>query len=95
MPTHTDVATNREKTERVPLAKPGGDVVASPGSCPICGTALTGRQRSACSPKHRAALSRRKRIPLPVAEAREIRASLTMILEAAYEAKATLERYGG
>jgi len=33
-------------------------------------------------------------VPLPVAEAREIRASLTTILETAWEIQATLERYG-
>ena len=31
---------------------------------------------------------------LPVDEAREIRASLTAIMHAAWEAKATLEKYG-
>jgi hypothetical protein len=31
---------------------------------------------------------------LPVAEAREIKVSLTTILEAAWQIKATLERYG-
>jgi hypothetical protein len=73
----------------VASGKPAGAV------CPICGRLLTGRQRSACSPKHRAALCRRKRVPLPVAEYQDIRASLTAALEAVWEAKATLERYGG
>jgi len=40
------------------------------------------------------AKSRRRRVPLPVDEAREIRASLTAIMHAAWEAKATLEKYG-
>ncbi len=50
-----------EESERAPLVSPGGGVVASAGTCSICGAALTGRQRSACSAKCRAALSRRTR----------------------------------
>ena len=69
-------------------------MVASPRPCPVCGAPLRGRQRNACSDKCRAAKSRMGRVPLPVAEARELRAKLTMILEMAYEAKATLEKYG-
>ncbi len=41
----------------------GPAVVGSPGviaACPICGKPLTGRQRSACSDKCRAAKSRRE-----------------------------------
>ena len=34
-------------------------------------------------------------VPLPVAEAKNIRASLTLALDAVWEAKATLEKYGG
>jgi len=34
-------------------------------------------------------------VPLPVAEARAIRADLTRALEAVWGAKATLEKYGG
>ena len=73
---------------------PGAGMVASPRPCPVCGAPLRGRQRSACSDKCRAAKSRMRRVPLPVAEAREIRATLTIILEMAYEAKVTLEKYG-
>jgi len=61
--------------------------------CPVCGTPLRGRQTSACSDKCRAAKSRRRRVPLPVAEAQAIRADLTRALEAVWEAKATLEKY--
>ena len=53
-----------------------------------------GRKTSACSEKCRARKSRLARIPLPVAEAKAIRASLTAALEAVWEAKATLEKYG-
>ncbi len=42
----------------------------------------------------RAALSRRQRVPLPLAEIHAIRASLTLALEAVGGAKATLEKYG-
>jgi|OpeIllAssembly_1097287.scaffolds.fasta_scaffold2229890_2 predicted nucleic acid-binding Zn ribbon protein len=56
--------------------------------CPVCGTPLRPGQTSACSGKCRAILSRRRRVPLPMAEAKAIRASLTAALEA-------LERYGG
>lgn len=38
-------------------------------------------------------MSRRKRVALPVAEAREIRASFTTAMEARYGANATLEKY--
>jgi hypothetical protein len=61
----------------------------------VCGQPMTGRQASACSDKCRATKSRRKRAPLPVGEWRDIRASLTVALEAVWEAKATLERYEG
>jgi len=63
--------------------------------CPVCGTPLRGRQTSACSDKCRAVKSHGQRVPLPVAEARAIRADLTRALEAVWGAKATLEKYGG
>jgi predicted nucleic acid-binding Zn ribbon protein len=69
-------------------------VLASSRPCPVCGEPMTGRKTSACSDKCRAAKSRRRRVPLPVAEARAIRASLTTALEAVCKAKATLEKYG-
>jgi hypothetical protein len=50
------------------------------------------RKTSACSDKCRAAKSRRRRVPLPAAEARAIRESLNAALEVVWEAKATLER---
>lgn len=63
MSTHTEIATPSEKSERAPVAPP---VVASGELsegrlCPICERPLTGRQRSACSDRCRAALSRRRR----------------------------------
>jgi len=62
--------------------------------CVVCGTPLTVRpQQKCCSAKCRAALSRLRRVPLPLAEAREFRAWLTTILETAWDIKATLERY--
>jgi len=60
MRTHTDLASLQEESERAPLAVPGEGVVASSRPCPICGTALTGRQESACSDRCRAARSRRR-----------------------------------
>jgi len=76
----------------------GAPVVVFPDTirpCPVCGAPMTGRRTSACSDRCRAAKSRRQRVPLPVAEAKMIRESLTTALEAVWEAKATLERYGG
>lgn len=46
--------------ERAACSMAQTGVVGSPGHCPICGKPLTGRQRTACSDRHRAALSRRK-----------------------------------
>ena len=51
------------------------------------------RKTSACSGKCQAAKSRQARVPLPVTEARAMKASLATILETAWEIKATLERY--
>ena len=56
---------------------------------------MTGRKTSACSDRCRAAKSRCRRILLPVAEAKAIRESLATALEVVWEAKNTLERYGG
>ncbi len=67
----------------------------TPRICPICGVELRGRQTSACSDKHRAALSRRKRIPVKAEELRHLRALVTTTLESLWEAKAALHRYGG
>ena len=94
MPTHTEIASPDEKSERAPLAKPGDPVLASPRRCEVCGTLLTGRpQQKCCSARCRAALSRRKGVPLPLAEAREITANLTLIRDTAGQIAATLERY--
>ncbi len=96
MPTHTETGTDQEKSERAPLVKPGGPVVGSARACVVCGAPLTGRpQQKCCSARCRAAKSRRARVPIPVAEAQEMRARLTTILETAWEIKAALERYGG
>jgi predicted nucleic acid-binding Zn ribbon protein len=59
MPSHTDVATSQEQTERAALVVSGGLVLASPRPCPVCGQAMTGRKTSACSDRCRAAKSRR------------------------------------
>ncbi len=48
-----------------------------------------------CSTKCRCAAWEQRRVSMPAAEARAIRASLNAALETIYEAKATLERYGG
>jgi predicted nucleic acid-binding Zn ribbon protein len=66
MPTHTTIAPPSEKSARAPCSASPRDVVASSRPCPICGTALTGRQQ-ACSGRCRAAKSRQRR------EAREAR----------------------
>lgn len=110
MTTHTQMPDDRRKSERAAVAlvvvgSPGaisGDPYPGrppreipPLACPICGTALRGRQTSACSDKCRAALSRRKRIPVKAEEFRNVRALLKTTLESLWEAKATLEKYGG
>jgi len=71
-----------------------GIVVATPGQCPICGAPLHGRQKC-CSGKCRAALSRRRRIPIARQDLQEIRRALVSSLEAAWEAKAELDRHLG
>jgi predicted nucleic acid-binding Zn ribbon protein len=83
-----------EKTERAAVSAPVVAFQEALRPCPVCGAPMTGRQTSACSDRCRATKSRQRRIPLPVAEAKMIRASLTTALEAVWEAKATLERYG-
>ncbi len=66
-----------------------------PRPCPICGVGLRGRQTSACSDKHRAAKSRRKRVPVKAEELRDLRALVKTTLESLWEAKAALDRYVG
>jgi predicted nucleic acid-binding Zn ribbon protein len=95
METLTTLATPQEESERAPLVTTGGGVVGSPGTCPICGTALTGRQKSACSAKCRAALSRRLHIPVRRERLLEIRALLKRTLEETYQAKGKIDRYLG
>ena len=92
MPTHTDIATPEEEGECAPRR---ASMVGSARACEVCGAALTGRpQQPCCSARCRAGKSRHGWVQLAVAEAKEIRAKLAMILETAYEAKATLRRYG-
>jgi hypothetical protein len=55
---------------------------------------MTGRKTSACSDECREAKSRQRRVPIPVAEAKAIRANLSTALEAVWEARTTLEKYG-
>lgn len=93
MPTHTDIATPEEESQCAPRS---ASMVGSARACELYGAALTGRpQQRCCSARCRAGKCRHGRVPLAVAEAKEIRAKLAMILETAYEAKATLRRYGG
>jgi len=94
MPTHTEIASRSEKSERAPRSAPHGPVVASPGACPICGTPLRGRQQC-CSGKCRAAKSRRARIPVKAEDLLAIRSLVKTTLESLWEAKAKLDRYGG
>jgi hypothetical protein len=54
--------------------------------------ALKGRQKSACSDRCRAALSRRLHIPVPRKRLVEIRALLASTLEELYQAKGEIER---
>ena len=66
---HTGIATAGEQSECAASSASGGSMLGSlePGRrmCPISGVPLTGRQRSACSLRHRAALRRRHRVPFP------------------------------
>ncbi|MFI5341960.1 MAG: hypothetical protein ACHQ7N_19250 [Candidatus Methylomirabilales bacterium] len=56
---------------------------------------MRGRQTSACSDRCRAALSRRRRIPVKAEEIRDLRALVKTTLESLWEAKAKLDRYVG
>jgi len=58
----------------------------------VCGQAMTGRRTCACSDKCRAAKSRRRRVALPVDEAKMMQESLTAALESLCQVKTTLER---
>ena len=82
------------KSDRAAGGAPAGPVVGLPQPWAVCGGAVPRRKTSAWSDRCQAAWSRRLRVPLPMAEAREIKASLTMILETAWAIKAILERYG-
>ena len=82
------------ESDRAASGALGRDVLASARPCPVCGHAMAGRKTSVCSDKCRAAKRRRRRVPLPVAEAQAIRAKLTAALRTIDEAKATWEQYG-
>ncbi len=73
--------------------RPPGET--TPKTCPICGAGLRGRQTSACSDKHRAAKSRRARVPIPAQDLRGLRDGLVALLDSLWEIKATLEKYLG
>ncbi len=93
MANHTEIADPEDKSERAPR---NASVVGSTRACEICGKALTGRpQQKCCSAKCRAAKSRRKRVHIPMADAKEIRASLTDALEAVWGARTMLDRHLG
>ena len=65
--------------------------------CQYCEAAFTPKRTTGeyCSARCRCAAWQRRRVALPVAEARAIRARLAAALEAVWDAKNTLERYGG
>ncbi len=73
--------------------RPLGEI--RPRTCPICGAGLKGRQTSACSDKHRAAKSRRARVPVKAEELRNLRALVKTTLESLWEAQAKLDKYVG
>jgi len=81
------------EADRAALVKPGEPVVGFPRPGPVCGDPMPERKTLAGSDRCRA-WSRRLRVPLPMAEAREIKASLTMSLETAWAIKAALARNG-
>ena len=87
-------AFSDSESERAAPGDARAGVVGSPKRCPVCGAPMLGRKTSACSDRCRAAKSRGRRVPLPIAEAKAIRASLATALEAVSDAKTTLERYG-
>jgi hypothetical protein len=91
METLTTIPVPDSTGVRAPCSASPRDVVASPGTCPICGTALTGQQRSACSAKCRAALSRRLHIPVNREELQAIRATLRRTVEEAWQAQQLVE----
>jgi predicted nucleic acid-binding Zn ribbon protein len=82
MRTHTETGPPPEQSERAPLVKSGGGVVASPQQCPVCGQAMTGRKTSACSDRCRAALSRRTRAEEQTERDQRVRALLETALQA-------------
>ena len=91
MKTHTQVAPPSDGSERAPLVKPGGGVVASPRPCPVCKTPLRGRQES-CSGKCRAAKSRQERARELTARDRRVRERLRAALDLVHAAWQELGR---
>jgi hypothetical protein len=65
--------------------------------CAFCEREFTPKRPTGkyCSTRCRCAAWQRRRVAMPAAEARAIRARLTTALEAVWDAKTTLERYGG
>ncbi len=62
-----------------------------PQGCPICGVALKGRQTSACSDKHRAAWSRRRRAEVLTARERQVQTYLLTAQEALWAAQEVMK----
>jgi len=89
MPSDPTQAPDRPESAR---AHDPPSVVGSPRGCPVCGTALRGRQ-SCCSGRCRAALSRRRRVPLRLADAHTIRRRIETALGLLAEARAILAGY--
>ncbi len=63
-----------------------------PGSCPVCGSPLTGRQRVACSDRCRAELSRRRKAQAQAERETQVRAYLQTAGEALEAADRVLRR---
>jgi predicted nucleic acid-binding Zn ribbon protein len=84
-----------EKTERAPSS---ASVLLSPEParpvCPVCGAPLRGRQKSACSDKHRAELSRRTRAARRSARDAKIQAHAEAVLALVGSADGAAEAAG-
>ena len=86
----TTLAPPRKESERAPSSAAPTGMVGSPGTCPVCGKGLTGRQ-TACSARCRAARSRRRRIPVKREELQAIRSTLRRTIEEAWQAQQLVE----
>lgn len=78
MSDHPPLPSMRPESERALL-----------GGCPVCGKALTGRQR-VCSAKCRAALSRQRHLEARAERDARIRLLLKTVIETATEARELL-----